>query len=113
MSELACDRCGRSLLAFEDVRYKLEIKVWAAYDPLELSPRALAETDFDAEIERLVAACEKRSPEELEAEVYKLFTFDLCLRCQREVVKDPLPTRPPDLTTEPGAPGPAPPGPPA
>ncbi|MBI3725476.1 hypothetical protein HY251_16220 [bacterium] len=93
MSELGCDRCGRSLLAFEDVRYKLEIKVYAAYDPLELSPRALRETDFDAEIERLVEACDGLSQEDLESSVWKALTFDLCLRCQREFLKDPLPRR--------------------
>jgi hypothetical protein len=96
VSDLACDRCGLSLLANEDVRYKLEIRIYAAYDPLELSSRELRETDFDAEFRRLVAACEARSPEELEAEVWKEFRFDLCGRCQREVVKDPLPRRAPD-----------------
>ncbi len=103
MSDLGCDRCGLSLLANEDVRYKLEIKCWAAYDTLELSPQALRETDFDAEIKRLVAACEKQSPEELEAQVYKEWSFDLCLRCQKEFVKDPLPRRP---TESPPAPPP-------
>jgi hypothetical protein len=94
MSDLACDRCGRSLLAFEDVRYKLEIKVYAAYDTLELTPRELLETDHEAEIERLIEVASKRDPEELESEVYKEFSFDLCLRCQKEYLKSPLPPRP-------------------
>src|SRR5436190_17239 len=91
MSDLACDRCDRSLLADEDVRYKLEMKIYAAYDPLEIGRRELEEQDTDAEIQRLIAAAEKRDAEELEAEVYKAFSFDLCMRCQRELVKDPLP----------------------
>jgi hypothetical protein len=94
VSDLACDRCGLSLLANEDVRYKLEIKCWAAYDTLELSPGELRTRDFDAEIKRLVEQCEKQSTEELEAQVYKEWTFDLCLRCQREFLRDPLPRRP-------------------
>ena len=98
MSDLACDRCGRSLLAFEDVRYKLEIKVYAAYDPLELTKQALEETDHDAEIKRLIEVLEKRDPEELEAEVHKELSFDLCLRCQKEYLKDPLPRRREDGT---------------
>lgn len=93
MSDLACDRCGRSLLAFEDVRYKLEIKVYAAYDPLELTRRELEEGDHAAEIARLIAVAEKRDEDELEAEVYKEFAFDLCMRCQKEYVKDPMPRR--------------------
>ena len=26
----------------------------------------------------------------MEEEVYKLFKFDLCIECQREIIKDPL-----------------------
>ena len=96
MSDLACDRCGRSLLAFEDVRYKLEIKVYAAYDTLELTRQDLEEGDHEAEIKRLIEVAEKRDAEELENEVYKDFTFDLCMRCQKEFLKDPLPKRPED-----------------
>lgn len=90
---LACDRCGRSLLAFEDVRYKLEIKVYAAYDTLELTKKDLEERDHDAEIKRLIDLASQRDAEELEAEVYKEFAFDLCMRCQKEYVKEPLPRR--------------------
>jgi hypothetical protein len=93
MSDLACDRCGRSLLAFEDVRYKLEIKVYAAYDTLELTKRDLEERDHDAEIQRLIELAAKRDPAELEAEVFKELAFDLCLRCQKEFLEDPLPPR--------------------
>ena len=96
VSDLACDRCGRSLLAFEDVRYKLEMKVYAAYDTLELTKKELDETDHDAEIKRLIEVAESRDPEELEAEVYKEFSFDLCLRCQKEFLKEPLRPRAPD-----------------
>jgi hypothetical protein len=90
MSDLACDRCGRSLLVDEDVRYEVKIEVWAAYDPMEISREALEGRDLDDEIQRLVAACENRTADELEAEVHKAFRFDLCLRCQRQFVRDPL-----------------------
>lgn len=94
MSDLACDRCDRSLLAFEDVRYEVFIKVVAAYDPMELNPATIdKELDLQAEIDRLVKATEGMTAEELEATVYKEFKFDLCLRCQREFLKDPLPRR--------------------
>lgn len=98
MSDLACDRCGRSLLAFEDVRYKLEMKVYAAYDPIELTAKELEEGDHEAEIKRLIALAEKRDAEELAAEVYKEFSFDLCLRCQKEFLKEPLAKRRGDET---------------
>ena len=94
MSDLACDRCGRSLLVFEDVRYEVVITVTAAYDPMELDLDAVASASVSDELERLRGAIEKKSPEELEAEVWKRFEFDLCGRCQREFLKDPLPRRP-------------------
>lgn len=93
MSDLACDRCGRSLLVFEDVRYEVVITVTAAYDPMELDLDAVQKADVGDELERLSASIERRSAEELEAEVYKRFEFDLCGRCQREFLKDPLPRR--------------------
>lgn len=93
MSDLACDRCGRSLLVFEDVRYEVVIRVTAAYDPMELDLDTVARADVGAELERLAAAVGKKTAEELEAEVWKEFKFDLCGRCQREYLKDPLPRR--------------------
>jgi hypothetical protein len=96
MSDLACDRCGRSLLVFEDVRYEVVIKVTAAYDPMELDLDAVANASVSDELERLRGAIERKTAEELEAEVFKQFEFDLCGRCQREFLKDPLPRRAPD-----------------
>ena len=96
MSALACDRCDRSLLADEDVRYEVEIKVIAAYDPMELNLDAMAQADVTGELERLRRVIESKSAEELEAEVYKELKFDLCMRCQREYLQDPLGARAPD-----------------
>ncbi|MCO5165263.1 MAG: hypothetical protein M9894_02690 [Planctomycetes bacterium] len=93
MSDLACDRCGRSLLVFEDVRYEVVIRVTAAYDPMELDLDDIARADVSAELERLAAAVGKKTAQELEDEVWKELRFDLCGRCQREFLKDPLPRR--------------------
>jgi hypothetical protein len=93
VSALACDRCGRSLLVFEDVRYEVVIRVTAAYDVMELDLDAVANADVGAELDRLKGAIEKKTAEELEAEIFKQFEFDLCGRCQREFLKDPLPRR--------------------
>ena len=100
MSELACDRCDRSLLAFEDVRYELRIEVKAAYDPMEMNPSAQP-SDLKDEIRKLIEATEGLTADEIEATVYKEFKFDLCLRCQREFLQDPLPRRPPEPPTQP------------
>lgn len=93
MEGLVCDRCDRTLLVDEDVRYKVEIRVYAAYDPLELDLDAIAKADVSAELDRLRQLIERKSAEELEDEVFKLLQFDLCPRCQREYLRDPLPRR--------------------
>lgn len=93
MSDLACDRCNRSLLVFEDVRYEVVIRVTAAYDPMELDLDAVEQADVSAELERLKGVIGKKTAEELEAEIFKEFKFDLCGRCQREYLKAPLPPR--------------------
>ena len=94
MSALACDRCDRSLLADEDVRYEVVIRVTAAYDPMELNLDAMAEADVSDELERLRKVIEGKTADELEAEIHKEFKFDLCMRCQREYLQDPLGVKP-------------------
>ncbi len=86
---LTCDRCGKALLADETVRYVVEMKVYAAYDPLELTAEDLAK-DHRAEIERLARLIETRDPEELEDEVARVLKLDLCPPCQKRFLKDPL-----------------------
>lgn len=89
---LACDRCDRSLLVDDDVRYEVVIRVVAAYDPLEIDLDRLPETQAERqeEMARLLAAIEKKSAEELEAEVWKELKFDLCPACQREFLRQPI-----------------------
>ena len=79
---ISCDRCGKSLLVDEKVRYVAEVKVYAAYDVLELTAEDLAQ-DHRAEIERLCKEIEGRDPESLLDEVARLFKIDLCPGCQK------------------------------
>ena len=81
MHGLSCDRCGKSLLVDEEVRYLARIEVVAAYDPPEITRRDL-ETDFDAELRRLVRAMEGRDAKSLEEEVAAIRRFDLCPPCR-------------------------------
>jgi hypothetical protein len=82
-----CDRCGKSLLVDERVRYVVETRVFAAYDPLELSAGELAE-DHRAEIRRLLGEIERRDPASLEDEVARVFKFDLCPLCQKDFLRE-------------------------
>ena len=89
MHGLSCDRCGKSLLVDEEVRYLLRLEIVAAWDPPELMPADL-EKDFDAEIRRLVRSMEGRDGRELEEEVAAVRRFDLCPPCRAAVLEDPL-----------------------
>lgn len=90
MDHLTCDLCGKALLADEAVRYEARIQVYAAYDPLELTPDDLAQ-DARAEIRALIERLRRADPQELEESVYKEFRFDLCMACQRRYIRSPLP----------------------
>jgi len=90
MDHLTCDLCGRALLADEPIRYEARIQVYAAYDPLELTPDDLAR-DPKAEIRALIRRLGRMDPQEVEDSVYKELRFDLCMACQRRYIKAPLP----------------------
>jgi hypothetical protein len=89
-----CDGCGEALLADSDVRYIVKIEVYAAYDPLEVS-REEAAADHREEMARLIETMRGMDPGELEDQVHKSFRFDLCPRCQKVYLRDPLPFRRP------------------
>jgi hypothetical protein len=90
MDHLTCDLCGGPLLIDEAVRYEVRIQVYAAYDPLELTPDDL-DQDHRAQIRALLGKLEGMDPQEIENSVHKEFLFDLCMACQRRYLRDPLP----------------------
>lgn len=90
MGQFHCDRCQKSLLVTENVRYKVTIQVESAYDPLELTKNDIEKTNHRDILQGILKSIEGKSAEELEAEIYKSFEFDLCLACQREYIRNPL-----------------------
>ena len=89
MDGLVCDRCGETLLADSDVRYKLKMEIFAAYDPMEVSPSDL-KRDLESELSSLITEMEKMDPQKLEDQVYKRFDFDICPECQEQILRNPL-----------------------
>lgn len=89
MMKLACDICGKTLLLDEDVRYVVDIRVFAAADPMELTADDLKK-DLKRELRELVERMKKMDPEKAQDSVYRSFRFELCPACQREYLKDPL-----------------------
>ena len=89
MFHFICDRCGKGLLINEDVRYEVTVEIKSAYDPLEITRDDLRK-NFNDEILRLLNQMKDKDTQELEDEVYKIFKFDICLKCQKEIIKNPL-----------------------
>ena len=83
-----CDRCGR-VLEGEEVRYVARIEVFAAADPLQITLEDLLR-DTRQEMEQTLRQCEELTEEELMRDVYVELRFDLCRRCQRAFIADPL-----------------------
>lgn len=85
-----CDRCGADLLGAE-VRYVAEMRVWAAYDVIEIgSRRKLEKRDLHGEYINALMDAAKQTRQEAEDSVHWARKFDLCGRCRRELQADPL-----------------------
>lgn len=86
---LVCDVCGATLLLESDVRYVLEMRGHAAYDPLEITAADLAR-DHSRDYEDLLGTLASRDAASLEDEIHKSFRADLCPTCWKRFTRDPL-----------------------
>jgi hypothetical protein len=85
-----CDRCGADLLGAE-VHYLAEMKVWAAYDVIEIgSRRQLDEIDCRAEYRKALAEAARQTDEEAANSICWSRRYDLCAECQKKFLADPL-----------------------
>lgn len=84
--------CENELLIDDDVRYLAEIQVYAAYDPLEISASDLRQ-NFRKKISQLIEKMKSVSSKDAESSIYRAFSFDLCSRCQKKYIKNPLPVK--------------------
>ena len=88
MEIFRCDGC-RTEMKRGDLRYRVTIDVRAAYDELVVGLADLVR-DHRADLEALIKKLENKRTQEIEESVYKNFKLDLCPRCQRAYIKDPL-----------------------
>jgi hypothetical protein len=89
MDRLTCDLCGNGLLLDGEVRYEVKIDVTCAYDPMELTSEDLAR-DHASDLKNLVESMKSLSEEDAMDQVHRAFRFDLCGRCQKEYLRNPL-----------------------
>ncbi len=89
MVHFTCDLCGKDLTASGDPRYVVKIAAYAGFDPTEITDDDLEDDHMEA-VSELLRREEGPSPEELDAQLYKGFRFDLCPCCHSRFLKDPL-----------------------
>ncbi|MFQ5410805.1 MAG: hypothetical protein ACE5EC_00850 [Phycisphaerae bacterium] len=89
MIRYRCDGCGHDLDADGSNHFIVKIEAFAAAGRLEFTHEDL-QRDHEAEIRRVVADMETRSPDELEDQVYRTLRYDLCPTCHRSFLDRPL-----------------------
>ena len=88
MKYCSCDICG-TRIERNELRYVLKMSIFAAYDRLQIELADL-QKDYEEEIRKLVEKMKQMNPKELEEDVFKQFSFDLCRKCQQKFIKNPL-----------------------
>lgn len=91
MIRYECDKCGRRLTANDSQRHLVKIEIYAAAGPVELDLPDGAEPG--AELSRLLESLADADPDEVEDSTYRVFRFDVCNGCRRELIKNPLGVR--------------------
>lgn len=87
MIHYSCDRC-KTKIAQQDFRYIVKIEVQAT---IENGPRNLDEDrDHLVEIEEILQRMEERECDDVADELYQRRSFDLCEKCYRQFVRNPL-----------------------
>lgn len=89
-SPTICAMCHR--LIAPGGAYVVRIEVFAEPTIPEVSREEFESADYRAEIERLLAQLARRSPAEVQDEVYRRLAFTICAPCQRRYLENPLPS---------------------
>ena len=73
------------------MHYFAEMKIWAAYDVMELGTRKnLEKRDLRAEYVDALIDAAQQSEQEAQDSVYWARRFDLCAKCRKEIQDNPL-----------------------
>ena len=88
MIRYSCDLCGRELDPESDLRYKVVVEVYAAFDPITTEDED--DRDHLQEVQEMIERLEDSQSEEISEDVYQQMRFDLCPECRRKFIKSPL-----------------------
>jgi len=82
-----CDLCERAI--GKNDRFIVDVAIRAAGGPMEIDREDL-EKDHEEEMRRILDQMKDVPTSELEDGVYRTWSFDLCGKCQRKFMRDPL-----------------------
>jgi len=84
-----CDICKQELDPEDDLRYVVKLEVYAAFDHA-----AVDEDDADCnhlqEIQDILEQLDDAEDDRIGGDVYQQLRFDLCPRCRRKFLENPL-----------------------
>ncbi|MDD4890889.1 MAG: hypothetical protein PHU85_13290 [Phycisphaerae bacterium] len=92
MIHYSCDLCGAPLEGSEH-RFVVKIDVYAAADEREATGQADDLDDVDGSLEEITSSlshADDDDEEPADEAEFRGFRFDLCRRCQRRYLNDPL-----------------------
>lgn len=88
MIRYECDRCGLSLGPNDAHRYIVKLEIYAAAGHIELTDES---TDHGGPaLAGVLKTLASADPDDVEDQTYRVFRFDVCDRCRREVLRRPL-----------------------
>jgi len=90
MKKIVCDRCGETIESI-GLRYEVSIDVRAVYEDKTISLMELVQ-DHRQELLDLIHSMEQqeKTSTEIEETIYKSLQLDLCTRCQKSYVRNPI-----------------------
>ncbi len=89
MIRYRCDGCGLDLRSDSSDHFILKAESFAAAGRLEFTEEELGR-DHAQEMRRVIAELALQSPDEIEDQVYRSLRFDLCPKCHRGFLLNPL-----------------------
>ena len=87
MRHYSCDLCSKDLTDRMDSRYVVEMEVYAAHDPSEITEADVSEDHLE-EMSQLLREAEEDAIEP--APAFQKMRFDLCPACHQKFLVDPL-----------------------
>jgi len=86
MLHFTCDLCGKEL---GDQRFIVKMEVYPGFDPEEVGEEHL-DADHLQEISEILQEMEETGKPQLDDCGTKVFRYDLCPRCHKKFLKDPI-----------------------